>query len=215
MKSFDLAKHTLLSTTAGLLLALGVSVAPGTASAKGIILACVHNTTGALRVRGPDPCKSNETQTFWNRRGPQGDTGADGAPGPQGPAGADAELPVRCPCRFESAIPASPITGPWGAPATIKLNNLPQSPTTLDCNLSSKIDLSASTSLQSSIDTDGEDHRCGTLQNGDASDSTNVLELSLEEALACNRDINDYALSLHRITNLSVSGIDNLCPEVP
>ena len=68
MTSFDLAKHTLLSTTAGLLVALGVSVSPGTASAQGIILACVDDTTGAFRkVATQGECLPTETLTFWNR----------------------------------------------------------------------------------------------------------------------------------------------------
>ena len=107
MTSFDLAKHTLLSTTAGLLVALGVSVSPGTASAQGIILACVDDTTGAFRkVATQGECLPTGTLTFWNRRGPPGADGADGAPGADGADGADG------------------APGPQGIPGPISPRNL-------------------------------------------------------------------------------------------
>lgn len=54
----------------------------------GLIDACAHNTTGALRlVDDPNDCKHAETPVHWNADGPQGPQGVPGPQGPEGPQG--------------------------------------------------------------------------------------------------------------------------------
>lgn len=79
----------------GLVLSLavlgGVAVAQTTAAST--IVACVHKTTGHLRVVGSaDDCKSQETVLEWSRDGgtsvgPEGPEGPEGPRGPEGPQG--------------------------------------------------------------------------------------------------------------------------------
>jgi hypothetical protein len=57
--------------------------------AGGVIYACYQKKTGSLRVVfGKQKCKKSEKAIAWNRKGPEGMTGATGAPGQQGPSGA-------------------------------------------------------------------------------------------------------------------------------
>jgi hypothetical protein len=61
-----------------------------TPSREGAFTACVHKSTGALRVIDADTsdeCKSTEYRITWNSRGPQGPIGPAGPPGPPGPPG--------------------------------------------------------------------------------------------------------------------------------
>jgi hypothetical protein len=62
--------------------------------AQGVIHACRHNNTGALRVIDSETgrtCGSNETPLNWNQVGPQGPAG------PPGPAGSTGYEVVRAP----------------------------------------------------------------------------------------------------------------------
>ena len=60
----------------------------------GTITACIHNTDGNVRIIDPssrlrdlNSCKGDETRITFNRKGQQGDTGAQGPQGPQGAQG--------------------------------------------------------------------------------------------------------------------------------
>ncbi|HEU4866826.1 MAG TPA: putative metal-binding motif-containing protein [Actinomycetota bacterium] len=82
----------------GLVLSLAVlgGVAGAQTTAPSNIVACVHKTTGNLRVVGSaDDCRSQETALEWSREGgasvgpegPEGPAGPEGPEGPQGPPG--------------------------------------------------------------------------------------------------------------------------------
>jgi hypothetical protein len=94
-----ISRRLLGSAVLGLVLAwTGVASARTNGSTReigSVIYGCVHKSTGALRINGPE-CGASETPISWNVQGPvgpqgpagpQGAPGAQGAAGPQGPAG--------------------------------------------------------------------------------------------------------------------------------
>jgi hypothetical protein len=81
----------------GLVLSLAVlgGVAAAQTTAPSTVVACVHKTTGNLRVVGSaNDCKTQETALEWSRNGggvgpegPEGPAGPEGPEGPEGPQG--------------------------------------------------------------------------------------------------------------------------------
>src|ERR1043166_6460835 len=54
----------------------------------GMIQACAHMTTGALRLVGdPSACHRTENYVSWNAEGPSGPSGPSGPQGDAGPSG--------------------------------------------------------------------------------------------------------------------------------
>jgi hypothetical protein len=72
----------------------GTAVAQSSATGNGTITACVHTTTGDVRIIDQakrETCQSNERLVSWNQAGVKGDTGETGATGPVGPEGPKGE----------------------------------------------------------------------------------------------------------------------------
>ncbi len=100
-------------------------------SRTGVITGCFVRSTGALRIidaGSGDSCRSGEQRLTWNRTGPAGPAGADGAPGPvgadgaPGPAGADG---APGPAGADGAPgPAGP-PGPAGSPGPAGADGAP------------------------------------------------------------------------------------------
>lgn len=62
----------------------------GAQAAATDVVACVHKTTGDVRVPSSGNCRKKERKVVWSVQGPvgpRGATGATGATGPEGPSG--------------------------------------------------------------------------------------------------------------------------------
>src|SRR5476651_1168910 len=69
--------------------AVAAVVMASTEARAQVIIACVHNNTGDVRiVANAAQCHPNEVAVTWNKKGPTGPTGPTGPAGPQGAAGA-------------------------------------------------------------------------------------------------------------------------------
>lgn len=67
----------------------GYAVAQGSSAGEAKLVACVNNTTGAMRlVDSGATCTRGEEKVIWNRTGKPGTDGVDGVAGAVGPAGA-------------------------------------------------------------------------------------------------------------------------------
>ena len=120
-------------------------VAMAQTDGAGIIVACVNDQSGNVRIVGAESdCRANETARTWNEQGPKGDTGdtgpqglpgaagATGPAGPQGPKGDTGDTgPQGLPGAKGDTGPAGPqgpqgLQGPQGVPGTgiARLNDL-------------------------------------------------------------------------------------------
>ena len=86
----------------------------------GIIIACAHIDTGALRIVDQiEKCSDTENPVAWNYKGTQGDPGPQGLAGPPGPQGDPGPVGATGPAGPQGdpgPIGATGPAGPQGAP---------------------------------------------------------------------------------------------------